>query len=53
MTTKAQSIAQARIIPKVGQYVIEVVYEQAENHTVMNPEVVAAIDISRRQKARR
>ncbi len=43
--TKAQNIAQARIIPKVGQYVIEIVYEQAEAHTVNNSEVIAAIDI--------
>ncbi len=43
--TKAQNIAQARIIPKVGQYVIEIVYEQAEAHTVTNSEAIAAIDI--------
>ncbi|MGB5632276.1 MAG: transposase, partial [Waterburya sp.] len=43
--TKAKNIAQARIIPKVGQYVIEVVYEQAEHHTVTNSELIAAIDI--------
>ncbi|MDJ0571680.1 MAG: transposase [Pleurocapsa sp. MO_192.B19] len=43
--TFAQNIAQARIIPKVGQYVIEIVYEQAEHQTVTNPELVAAIDI--------
>ena len=43
--TLAKNIAQARIIPKIGQYVIEVVYEQAEHQTVTNPELVAAIDI--------
>ena len=43
--TKAKNIAQARIIPKLGQYVIEVVYEQLEHHTVTNSEAVAAIDI--------
>ncbi|MDJ0747241.1 MAG: transposase [Xenococcaceae cyanobacterium MO_167.B27] len=43
--TKAKNIAQARIIPKVGQYVIEVVYEQAENSSVTNPDAIAAIDI--------
>ncbi len=43
--TLAKNIAQARIIPKVGQYVIEVVYEQTEHQTVTNPELVAAIDI--------
>ena len=43
--TKAKNIAQARIIPKVGQYVIEIVYEKAEHHTVTNPDAIAAIDI--------
>ena len=43
--TKAKNIVQARIIPRIGQYVIEVVYEQAEHHTVTNPEAIAAIDI--------
>ncbi len=43
--TKAKNIAQARIIPKVGQYVIEIVDEKAEHHTVTNPDAIAAIDI--------
>ena len=43
--TKAQNIAQARIIPKVGQYIIEVVYEKSEIQTVNNSEAIAAIDI--------
>ncbi|MEM7593028.1 MAG: transposase [Cyanobacteria bacterium P01_A01_bin.83] len=43
--TKAKNIAQARIIPQVGQYVIEIVYEQSEAHTVTNPKAIAAIDI--------
>ncbi len=43
--TFAQNIAQVRIVPKIGQYVIEVVYEKNEHHTVTNPEAVAAIDI--------
>ena len=43
--TKVQNIAQARIIPKIGQYVIEIVYEQAEDYTVTNSEAIAAIDI--------
>ena len=43
--TKAQNIAQARIIPSVGQYVIEIVSEQAEAHTVTSPQAIAAIDI--------
>ena len=43
--TLAKNIAQARIIPKIGQYVIEIVYDQDEYHTVTNSELVAAIDI--------
>ena len=43
--TKVQNIAQARIIPKVGQYLIEIVYEKTEAQTVTNPEAIAAIDI--------
>ncbi len=43
--TLAKNIAQARIIPQVGQYVIEVVYEKPEHHTVTNPDAIAAIDI--------
>ena len=43
--TQAKNIVQARIIPKVGQYIIEVVYEQAEEYTVNNAEACAAIDI--------
>ncbi len=43
--TQAKNIAQARIIPKVGQYVVEFVYEQAEECTVTNTEAIAAIDI--------
>ena len=45
--TKVQdkNIAQARIVPQVGQYAIEIVYQQPEHHTVTNPHAVAAIDI--------
>ena len=43
--TKAENIVQARIIPKIGQYVIEIVYEQNEHCTVNNNTAVAAIDI--------
>ena len=43
--TLAKNIVGARIIPRVGQYIIEIVYERAENHTVTNPEAIAAIDI--------
>jgi len=45
LPTKAKDIAQARIIPQVGQYVIEVVYEQPEFNTVVDTSAVAAIDI--------
>lgn len=38
-------IHQARIVPQTGQYVIEIVYEKSENHTVTNSTAVAAIDI--------
>jgi transposase len=43
--TKVSNIHQARIIPHTGQYIVEVVYEKSENHTVTNVELVAAIDI--------
>ncbi|MDJ0571943.1 MAG: transposase [Pleurocapsa sp. MO_192.B19] len=45
ISTKAKNIAQVRIVPKVGQYVIEVIYDQSEYHTVTNSEAIAAIDI--------
>ena len=43
--TQARNIAQTRIIPKVGQYVVEIVFEQSEDFTVINSEAIAAIDI--------
>lgn len=43
--TQARNIAQVRVVPQVGQYAIEVVYEGEEYHTVTNTEAVAAIDI--------
>ena len=39
---RADNICQARIIPKVGQYIIEVIYEINQLHTVTNPQAVAA-----------
>ena len=45
VATQVKNIVQARIIPKVGQYVIEIVYEKPEDYTVNNPEAIAAIDI--------
>ncbi|MDJ0532994.1 MAG: transposase [Xenococcaceae cyanobacterium MO_207.B15] len=43
--TQVENIVQARIIPKIGSYVIEIVYELQEAHTVNNNRAVAAIDI--------
>ena len=43
--TKAKNIAQARIIPRIGQYAIEIVYEQNQHQTVTNPHAIAAIDL--------
>ncbi len=43
--TKAENIACVRIIPRLKQYVIEVVYEKPNKCTVNNQNSVAAIDI--------
>lgn len=43
--TKAENIACVRIIPRLKQYVIEVVYEKPNKCTVNNLNSVAAIDI--------
>ena len=43
--TSASNIACARIVPQIGQYAIEVVYDQPTDCTVTNPGAVAAIDI--------
>lgn len=43
--TKAKNIACVRIIPRLKQYVIEVVYEKPNKCTVNNQNSVAAIDI--------
>ncbi len=44
--TQANNIAQVRIVPQVGQYVVEVVYEKKEEYTtVINSKAIAAIDI--------
>lgn len=45
LPTKVTNICQTRIIPKSGEYVVEIVYEREENHTVINRESIAAIDI--------
>ncbi|MGD1713965.1 RNA-guided endonuclease InsQ/TnpB family protein [Dapis sp. BLCC M172] len=43
--TQAENIACVRVIPKLKQYVIEVVYERFSKSKVKNPKAVAAIDI--------
>ena len=43
--TKQTRIAQVRIVPRIGYYVVEVVYERAEAAPSGNPALYAAIDI--------
>jgi putative transposase len=43
--TSANNIKQVRIVPRCGQYVIEVVYEMAAKPQQLNPQQVAGIDI--------
>jgi putative transposase len=43
--TKQTRIAQVRIVPRVGFYVVEVVYEQPEAAPSGNPALYAALDI--------
>ncbi|OZH53812.1 transposase [Hydrocoleum sp. CS-953] len=43
--TQAENIACVRVIPKLKQYVIEVVYERPSKSKINNPKAVAAIDI--------
>ena len=43
--TTVKNLVEARIIPRIGQDIIEIVYEIEENKTVNNPHLVAAIDI--------
>jgi len=38
-------IAQVRIVPKATHYMVEVVYEQAEDDQLLNPAHIAAVDI--------
>ena len=45
VSTKQRTVKQVRIIPRYGQYVVEVVYEQAEKPDQVNPDLVAGIDI--------
>jgi putative transposase len=43
--TKHTSVDQVRIVPRSGYYVVEVVYEQAEQQADVDPAVYAGIDI--------
>ncbi len=43
--TKQTHIAQVRIVPRIGFYVVEVVYEQGEAVPSGNPALYAAVDI--------
>jgi putative transposase len=43
--TKQQNVKQARIIPRNGYYVVEVVYERAEQSAQGDPALYAGIDI--------
>ena len=43
--TAQTNIKQARIVPRHGQYVVEVVYEQREKQAHVNPALIASVDI--------
>lgn len=43
--TKQQTVKQARIVPRIGFYVVEVVYEKAVKQAEVNPAYYAGIDI--------
>ena len=43
--TKQKNIAQARIIPRHGFYVVEVVYDRDEMQAEVNPALIASVDI--------
>nr|WP_244421916.1 transposase [Ktedonobacter racemifer] len=43
--TKQNNVKQARIIPRSGFYIMEVVYEQEPKHAGVDPLLVAGIDI--------
>ncbi len=45
LPSRVKNILQARIVPKTGEYVVEIVYEKRANQTVNNRNAVAAIDI--------
>ncbi len=43
--TAQRRVKQARIVPRAGYYVVEIVYEQAEAAASFNPTLYAAVDI--------
>ena len=43
--TRHTSVKQARIVPRKGYYVVEVVYERAETQTSVHPALIASVDI--------
>lgn len=45
VSTKKHNVKQVRIVPRHGQYVVEVIYERQEQPATVNPELVAGIDI--------
>jgi putative transposase len=45
IVTAQQAIKQARIVPRVGFYVVEIVYEQPECPPSGDPQLIAAVDL--------
>jgi putative transposase len=43
--TAQRRVKQARIVPRIGFYVVEIIYEQAEAAPSGNPALVAAVDL--------
>ncbi|MBV9691068.1 MAG: transposase [Ktedonobacteraceae bacterium] len=43
--TAQQAVKQARVVPRIGFYVVEISYEKAVEQTEVNPEYYAGIDI--------
>lgn len=43
--TAQEAVKQARIVPRIGFYVVEVIYEKAVKQAEVNPEYYAGIDI--------
>jgi putative transposase len=43
--TTHKAVKQARIVPRVGYYVVEIVYEQAESAPAGNPALYATVDL--------